>query len=62
MTTTRGLREQKKVARPGAKRKKLPPKGTAERALLAVGLWSDMSAEEIERIKKAIFGSRRSAA
>jgi hypothetical protein len=44
------------------KRKKLPPKGTAERALLAVGLWSDMTPEEVERIRREIFGSRRSAA
>jgi len=43
------------------RRGKLPPKGTAARALLAAGLWSHLSREEIEHIKKEIFGSRRSS-
>ena len=43
------------------KRGKLPPKGTAARALLVAGLWSHMTREEIESIKKEIFGSRRSS-
>lgn len=63
MTTTRTARQHGKAGeRPTRKRGKLPPKGTAERALLATGLWSDMTAEEIERIKREIFRSRRSAA
>lgn len=40
------------------KRAKLPPKGTAARALFAAGLWSHMTREEIEHIKKEIYGSR----
>jgi hypothetical protein len=48
--------------KPLRKRGKLPPKGTAARALLAAGLWSHMTREEIESIKKEIFGSRRSSA
>jgi hypothetical protein len=48
-------------ARPARKREKLPPKGTAERALLAAGLWSHMTREEIEHIKREIFGARKSA-
>jgi len=43
------------------RRKNLPPKGTAERLLRASGLWSDMSPDEIENLKKDIFGSRRSS-
>jgi hypothetical protein len=42
------------------KRQTLPPKGTAARARLACGLWSDMSREEIEQIKHDIFSTRRS--
>lgn len=41
-------------------KKKLPPKGTAARLRHAVGLWSDMSREEIEQIKHDIFSTRRS--
>jgi hypothetical protein len=44
-----------------AKREKLPPKGTAARLARASGLWSDLSPEEIARMKRDIFGSRRSA-
>ena len=47
--------------RAASKREKLPPKGTAARALLAAGLWSHMTREEIEHIKKEIFSSRRSS-
>ena len=43
------------------KRSSLPPKGTAARLLGAAGLWSHMSREEIEGIKKEIFTSRRSS-
>jgi len=43
------------------KRSSLPPKGTAARLLHAAGLWSHMSPEEIEHIKKEIFTSRRSS-
>lgn len=41
--------------------RKLPPKGTAARALMAAGLWGDMSREEIEQIKHDIFSTRRSS-
>ncbi len=50
-----------RAKRPARKRPKLPPKGTAARALLAAGLWSHMTREEIEHIKKEIFESRRSS-
>lgn len=52
-------REKSKEKAP-KKREKLPPKGTPERALLAAGLWSHMTREEIEEIKREIFTSRRS--
>jgi hypothetical protein len=52
---------KKAPARTSKKRVKLPPKGTAARALLAAGLWSHMTREEIEDIKKDIFSSRRSS-
>ena len=52
---------KKKAPARATKRVKLPPKGTAARALLAAGLWSHMSREEIEDIKKDIFSSRRSS-
>ena len=42
--------------------RKLPPKGSAARAALAGGLWSHLTSEEIERMKREIFGSRKSAA
>ena len=42
-------KERRKVKSP-----KLPPKGTAERALLAAGLWSHMTREEIDLIKAEI--------
>jgi hypothetical protein len=45
---------------PKRARKKLPPKGTAARLLEVAGAWGDMSREEIEQMKKDIFGSRRS--
>jgi len=54
------LRKTEKKPAP-RKRDKLPPKGTAARALLAAGLWSDMGREEIDRIKHEIFATRRSA-
>ena len=46
---------------PVGKREKLPPKGTAARLLRVAGLWSHMPEEEIERIKKDIFESRKSS-
>ena len=46
----------------GRKRVRLPAKGTAARALRASGLWSHLTPEEIERVKREIFTSRRSAA
>lgn len=42
------------------KRSALPPKGTGARLLMSAGAWSFMTDEEIEQIKKDIFGSRRS--
>jgi hypothetical protein len=51
---------EKPKERASKKREKLPPKGTAERLALASGLWSHMTREEIEEIKRDIFTSRRS--
>lgn len=46
---------------PAGKREKLPPKGKAARLRRAVGLWSHMTPEEIEHIRREIYGSRKSA-
>ena len=48
-------------SRPKRRRPKLPPKGTAERALLAAGLWSHMTREEIEQIKREMTAELRQA-
>ena len=40
---------------------KLPPKGTAARMLLAAGLWSQMTRDELDKIKREVFGDRKSA-
>ena len=42
-------------------RKKLPPKGTAARAIMAAGLFSHMSEEELNKFKNDIFSSRKSS-
>ena len=44
------------------RRGKLPPKGTAARLRYAVGLWSYLSPEEIEHVRREIYGSRKSSA
>lgn len=47
-------------SKPRRRRSTLPPKGTGARLLMSAGAWSFMTDEEIEQIKKDIFGSRRS--
>jgi len=52
-----GVRERR-----ARKIEKLPPKGSAARVLFASGLWSDMTPEEIEHVKREILSARKSAA
>lgn len=60
MPRTAAKLEKTGDAKPRRKRSPLPPKGTAARLMRSAGIWSHMTDEEIDRIKKDISGSRRS--